>query len=142
MISKIFIDTWGWVAMGRKSEPEHQEVIQLYSNIIKSNSFIFTSDYVLDEVVTLIFGREPVSTALNFVEGILFDIDSDIVQLERVDSERFDKTWSLKKKYMDKPRISFTDLSSMVIMKELDIQDIMTDDDHFLHVGMGFRQIP
>ena len=30
----------------------------------------------------------------------------------------------------------------MVIMKELDTQNSMTDDDHFLHVGMGFNKVP
>ena len=30
----------------------------------------------------------------------------------------------------------------MVIMKELDIQNMMTDDDQFLHVGMGFNKVP
>jgi predicted nucleic acid-binding protein len=38
--------------------------------------------------------------------------------------------------------ISFTDLTSMVVMKELGIMSILTDDDHFVHVGMGFQKVP
>ena len=57
-------------------------------------------------------------------------------------SERFLAAWSLRKRFQDKPDISFTDLSSMALMVERGIQQIVTDDDHFLHVGMGFQKIP
>ncbi len=35
-----------------------------------------------------------------------------------------------------------TDLTSMVIMRERSIQKILTDDDHFIQVGMGLQKIP
>jgi predicted nucleic acid-binding protein len=38
--------------------------------------------------------------------------------------------------------IEVTDLTSMVIMKELSVNNIMTGDEHFEHVGMGFKQKP
>lgn len=40
------------------------------------------------------------------------------------------------------PRISFTDLTSMVVMEERGITDILTEDTHFAQVGMGFRILP
>lgn len=43
----------------------------------------------------------------------------------------------LRHRYQDKPSISFTDLSSMVVMQELDIEWIRTEDNHFTHVGDG-----
>jgi len=45
-------------------------------------------------------------------------------------------------KFKDKPRISFTDLTTMIAMAELGITDIITEDDHFTQVGMGFHKIP
>lgn len=30
----------------------------------------------------------------------------------------------------------------MVIMKELDISQVLTQDEHFIHVGMGFTRVP
>jgi len=30
----------------------------------------------------------------------------------------------------------------MVVMSEREIEEILTEDDHFLHVGMGFRRVP
>ena len=60
-----------------------------------------------------------------------------------INEARFAKTCSLRSKYyIDKPRSSFTDLSSMVVMKEYGITFILTGDDHFNQVGMGFIQVP
>jgi len=36
-----------------------------------------------------------------------------------INQERFAKTCLLRSKYIDKPRISFTDLSSMVVMETI-----------------------
>ena len=30
----------------------------------------------------------------------------------------------------------------MVVMEELGIQDVLTEDDHFIQVGMEFRKLP
>ena len=38
--------------------------------------------------------------------------------------------------------ISFTDLTSMAVMQELEITDILTGDAHFTHVGMNFVLFP
>lgn len=48
----------------------------------------------------------------------------------------------LRGKFQDKPWISFTDLTSMVVMAECRIAGILTEDDHFLQVGMGFQKVP
>lgn len=59
-----------------------------------------------------------------------------------ITEERFGMAKDLRLKFQDKPLISFTDLTSMVIMNERKISDILTEDDHFLQVGMGFRKLP
>ena len=42
----------------------------------------------------------------------------------------------------DKPKISFTDLTSMVIMRDRNIKKVLTDDDHFTHLGMDLQKVP
>lgn len=52
------------------------------------------------------------------------------------------QTQVLRSKFLDKPLISFTDLTSMVVMQECKITTILTQDAHFTHVNMGFELVP
>jgi uncharacterized protein len=97
---------------------------------------------VLDELITLLTKREVFEEAVKFMEGIWAASQESIIQIERVSPARFEKTWELRKRFQDKPRISFTDLTSMVIMQEQGIQHIMTKDEHFIQVNLGFVQVP
>jgi predicted nucleic acid-binding protein len=62
--------------------------------------------------------------------------------LEYISPQRFAQTKALRLKFQDKPQISFTDLSSMIVMEELIISTILTGDAHFTHIGMGFQIVP
>jgi hypothetical protein len=62
--------------------------------------------------------------------------------VEFVNRERFDLAVELRLNLSDKPEISFTDLTSMVIKKELGIVQVMTAGSRFLQVGLGFRTFP
>jgi uncharacterized protein len=138
----VFVDTWGWMALGHAEEPRHSEVKRTYKRMRSDHILIYTSDYVLDELVTLLFRREVFDEALRFVEGILAAAALGQVRIERITSDRFSEAWRLRKQFQDKPRISFTDLTSMAMMQELDIHHVLTADDHFLQVGMGFIRVP
>jgi predicted nucleic acid-binding protein len=64
------------------------------------------------------------------------------VALDLITSAQFDQAIALRLKFKDKPRISFTDLLSMVVMRERGVTHILTEDDHFAQVGMGFLKVP
>ena len=139
---KVFIDTWGWLTLRDRKESRHQEVKDFYRQFRDQNGIIYTSDYVIDETITLVFKRLPFKTAKKSLSKIDKAIEEGYLQMEWVTPERFEKAKGLRLKYQDKPRISFTDLTSMVIMKELGVKDIITGDEHFEHVGMGFYRKP
>jgi len=103
---------------------------------------VYTSDYVLDELITLLFRREAFEEAVRFVEGLFHASEQRLLTIERITSARFSSAWGLRKKLQDKPQISFTDLISMAVMEDLGIERVLTDDEHFGHVGMGFRKCP
>jgi len=48
-----------------------------------------------------------------------FAITEGYLRLERITAERFEKAKGLRMKFKDKPRIAFTDLTTMVIMTEI-----------------------
>ena len=51
----VFIDSWGWMALGYHREPRHAEVEHIYRELLGNRIPIFTNDYVLDELITLLF---------------------------------------------------------------------------------------
>jgi len=136
---KLFVDTWGWLALADRGEPQHQQVTSFYAERTRRTGLVLTTDYVLDELLTILFSRLPFEAATRFSDSVL---RSPFITIERITPERFQKAWDLRRKFSDKPRISFTDLTSMATMNELGISDILTADKHFAQVGMNFRLLP
>ena len=139
---RLFIDTWGWVTIHNKREPRHKEVKRFYDDFRNQRGIAYTTDYVLDETFTLLFKRLSLLHARESMEKLDEAIQKGYLQLEWITPERFEQAKRLRLKFQDKPRISFTDLTSMVVMKELDIADILTGDAHFVQLGMGFITVP
>lgn len=136
---KLFVDTWGWLALADRNDARHQATETCYRERSRLTGRIVTSNFVLDELLTLLFSRRPFAEAERFANAL---IASPFVTVEQVTQERFANALGLRLKFSDKPRISFTDLTSMVVMKELGITDVLTADIHFAHVGLGFRLLP
>jgi len=138
----IFVDTWGWLAYGHRRDAHHQEVKELVETCVSYRTPVHTSDYVLDELITLLFRRESYEEAVRFLDALLADSARGALQIQRLTTERFQAALELRKRFQDKPDISFTDLTTMVILRELRIMAVVTEDSHFLHVGMGFQRLP
>ena len=139
---KLFIDTWGWLTLRDSREARHKEVQELYHKGQEQNGRFITTDYVLDETFTLLFKRLSFFQARESMERLDEAIQKEYLQLELITPERFEQAKRLRLKFQDKPRISFTDLTSMAVMNELGITDILTQDAHFTQVGMGFLIAP
>jgi len=138
----LFIDTWGWINLFNRKEKHHQQVKKLYKEIRNKQGTIITTDYVLDEVYTLLFKRLSVELAIKAFDAISTAIENDYLNLVRITPERFEASQKLRLQFQDKPDISFTDLTSIAVMQELGITDILTGDAHFTHVGMNFVLFP
>jgi len=136
---KLFVDTWGWLALADRSDAKHAAAAECYRERSKVSRQVVTSNFVLDELLTLLFLRLSFEAAAAFARAILA---SPAVTTELVTHERFKAAMELRMRFSDKPRISFTDLTSMALMKELGIAEVMTADQHFAQVGMGFQILP
>lgn len=106
------------------------------------NANLYTSDYVLDETFTLLFKRLAKRLAQDSIDQIHRTIETNSVTLGWINQKEFNHAKRLRAKFQDKPDISFTDLTSMAIMEEYSIEKILTNDDHFTHVGKGFEVLP
>ena len=135
---KLFVDTWGWVAVADQTDPGHKAATEIFRRARRSGGTV-TSNFILDETFTLLFKRRPFDDAWHFATNV---VQSPFIDIQEVTGTRFSRTIELRKQFSDKPRISFTDLSTMALMVELKITDVLTADRHFSHVGLGFRTLP
>ncbi|MGA2326711.1 MAG: hypothetical protein ABSH05_10550 [Bryobacteraceae bacterium] len=101
-----------------------------------------TTDYVLDETMTRLFALAPFAQARRFTGGIFEASRRGLVDIEHVTPEWFSRAWRLRLRFHDKPRISFTDLTSFVVMRELGLRHALTGHAHFEQVGLGFFKLP
>ena len=136
------VDTWGWLALADDREPRHAAVRGLLYELWRAGGCALTTDYILDETFTLVFRRLPFPKGKRFVTVIERGEEDRSLQVEHVGSERFARAKALRLRLREKPLISFTDLTTMVVMQELRITRVVTADAHFRHVGLGFDPVP
>ncbi len=113
-----------------------------YDHFRSQRGIAYTTDSVLDKTFTLLFKRLPLPQARESMDRLDEAIQKGYLHLEWITPERFEEAESLRLKLQDKPRISFTDLTSMVVMNQLGLTDILTEDAHFAQVGMGLLIVP
>ena len=54
MIKRIFVDTAGWMALADANDPHHSSSVQARDGHLKRGGTLLTTDYVVDETLTLI----------------------------------------------------------------------------------------
>ena len=95
---------------------------------------LYTSDYVIDEVITTIFARTG-SFELTKKYGQTL-VESTAIERLTVDEEIFNQSWEFFKR-MGEIGLSFTDSTSAVLMKKKEISAIFTFDEHFEKLGLN-----
>lgn len=138
---QLFLDTRGWLVLADAKDPLHGEAVHERRRRVGPGRLI-TTDYVLDETFTRLFSRCSFAVARQFSDAILAAAEAGILKIEQITPERFAVAYRWRIRYHDTPTISFTDLTSFVVMKELGIRDVLSADAHFTKIHLGFRQVP
>jgi len=138
----LFIDTWAWLVLANDKDPSYTSVLDLRMHSTRHNVLWMTTDYVLDEALTRLFASTHFNKAVKFVDGIFQAQKIGSLVIEPIDPQRFDNAWKLRLRYKDKPKISFTDLTSFVVMRENHIRRVVTAGAHFAQIGLGFQIVP
>jgi len=132
----IFVDTWAWLALANKKDKNH-EAAKITYNRIKLET-LFTSNFILDELITLLYRTVSSDKTNLFVESLFALAEKGQLSIIYMDKDTMMEAWRLRKKYRDKPDVSFTDFTSFTIMEERGIKRVFTGDKHFEKVNMGF----
>jgi len=96
---------------------------------------LVTTDYVLDELFTLIKLRESHRVAAAAGAALL---DQSVTRLERIGEFDFRAAWEVFQQYSDKGW-SFTDCTSKVVMQRLNVTHAFAFDSHFEEFGTIVR---
>jgi predicted nucleic acid-binding protein len=138
----VFVDTWAWIALAVRRDQHHLRAKKQHADFVRTGRRYVTTDWVFGELITQLYRVASAEQAATFIESVQSGIESGQYQLERISPQRFAGAWGLRTSYSDKPAISFVDFTSMVVMRDLGIQDIFTGDAEFQQVGLGFRLFP
>jgi len=124
----IFLDTSFMVAFYNTRDENHVKAKNLMSDIINFKyGPLYVSDYVFDETVTVIFIRlRDLRRAVRIGEYL-----RKSVELVKVASSNFEDAWRIFKKQKE-TGFSFTDCTSISVMRRMNIRNIATFDRDFL----------
>jgi predicted nucleic acid-binding protein len=128
--------------LAHKRDPYHSIAVRGHKALQQQRRRYVTTDYVLSEVMAPLFGVLNFAKAEQFMLNLFQSIRTGRYQLERITPDRFERAWQLRRRYHDKPAISFVDITSMVVMQDLGLTDVFTGDDHFRQVNLGFQLVP
>jgi len=141
-MTDVFVDTWAWLALAMRDDEYHQAAKQQHSEFLTERRRYVTTDYVIGELITQLYREVDSVKAEAFVAAVFKAVYANIYTLECVSSARFEEAWQMRRRFSDKPTISFVNFTSFVVMRELNINDVFTGDKHFLQVNQGFRMLP
>ena len=131
-MEKIFVDTGGWAALFGDNDGNHKNALTIYDRLKKSKAALYTSDYIIDETITLTMVRANHAQSVLAGKALL---ESAIVKIIPVAPDYLQASWELYQKYKDK-HFSFTDITTLAIVKNLSIKKLFSYDHEFEKVGM------
>ncbi len=127
----VFIDTGGFYSLLVENDRAHKNAVSLLDGSKKGRFSFVCTDYILDETATLLKARGLSHVLPTFFDAVL---SSRICRVEWTDSDRFVAAKNFFIRHDDK-QYSFTDCVSFVVMKELNLGRVLTQDHHFAQAG-------
>jgi hypothetical protein len=132
----IFVDTSAWLAVSDVRDGNHARAIGVQKELVTGRiGRLITTDYILDETLTLMRKRTGLDGARRFLESLEA---SRSVQVIWVGQDQFQ---SAKAAFLSQGTRSwsFTDCTSFVIMRELGITTAFAFDSDFEQAGFEVR---
>ena len=127
MMSKVFADTFYFLALLNKKDEAHQKALETSCKITK----LVTTEWVLTELADGLASSRHRDVFLKTRQALLADGEATIMALQtsvyeegiRLYANRADKQWSL------------TDCISFIVMETEGITEALTGDHHFEQAG-------
>ena len=128
---EIFIDTSHFVAILHPSDQLHEKAVAMETRF--AGMQFVTSDFVLTELLNY-FSEFPKYFKERISRSVQAAISNSVIGVVECSHEQFLKGFEFFNSRLDKG-YSLTDCISMNVMKERNIREILTNDDHFEQEG-------
>jgi uncharacterized protein len=124
----IFVDTGAWYASTVPDDDNHQKAQEW---LRANDQPLLTTDYVIDETLTLLKVRGHAPLALDLGVALFAGELADVVLVTEDDIQQ---AWQTFRQFHDKDW-SFTDCTSKVVMERLRAAQAFSFDHHFRQFG-------
>jgi predicted nucleic acid-binding protein len=138
-MKQVFVDTSGWCALADKADKDHARALQFRDKIVRKRKLV-TSNYILDELYTLLLMNIGFQPTVNYKEKLDILIEEHILDVIWIDYDFSKQGWDLFRQYNVDKLWSFTDCTSYAVMKKSGITEAFAFDHHFEQ--MGFTLVP
>jgi predicted nucleic acid-binding protein len=124
----IFVDTGAWFAL---LVPEDLDHLAAESWLERNARALITTDYVIDELLTLLRMRGEAPRAIMAGQTLFRE---EVARIAWVQPEDVRRAWGYFRQYQDKSW-SFTDCVSRTVIERLGIRSAFAFDKHFRQFG-------
>lgn len=131
MRKQLFVDTAGWMACADRNDPAHAICVSSRDGKLRAGFLLVTTNYVLDETLTLLRLRLGLDAAREWWERVS---QSSRVVIADIDAGLRGRAMEWFFRYDDKD-FSLTDCTSFAFMRQEKIREVLTTDRHFTQAG-------
>ena len=135
-MNRIFVDTSAWDAIADRGDKNHRSAL-LFRNEIAGRYQLVTSNYVLDELYTLLLLNIGYQATIRFKRQLDLLSQEGVLEVIWISEQTADEAWVIFEQYNVDKRWSFTDCTSYVLMKRLAIAEAFAFDRHFEQMGLN-----
>ena len=132
----IFIDTGAFLARYLARDQYYGDAASIWQQLARERPKLFTTNFVLDETLTLLARRSSYPFAASKARTI---VATDAFTILRPSAQDELASLELFEKYADQ-KISFTDCVSFALTRKAGLNQVFTFDQHFRYAG--FEVVP
>ena len=132
----IFVDTGAFLGWYLPSDQYHRKASQFWKTLQETQEPCYTSNFVVDEVLTLLGRRADYGFAANRAQ-VLYSSKALVILRPQAQDEKNALQWFQK---LSDQQVSFTDCISFALMKKQKLTRVFTFDEHFQRAG--FQVVP
>jgi len=133
---KVFLDTSALIAYFVKQETHHEKVVAIYNFYRKNKAQFFTSNYVIDELLTWFSSHQSKHFTEILIEALGKMRANGEIQILFIDESIFEKAIEILLKFFEH-KISFTDATIYILYKDYAIDEIFTLDKDFKRMRLA-----